>query len=232
MRPVADPPSNTDADPGMGKDYRTHELIFEGKDGKEAERFVQFVRMKAFQAEKSDDDKWMAALAAAHLLGPALRWHSELPLTVRTSWERLERAVLLSFSSDIKAVGLNAKRISITQWNTVVLASALQFPTSQEEWLEQGRRRRAEMNLPLSWKVTWHLVEQGEKVPLNAIPVDPETRLYSIRVWYEGGLTIGKYVLKSARMSNCGSVFRTSSGIPYRNLSRGLHLVVRKGVTS
>ncbi|KAG8895025.1 hypothetical protein FRC00_008122, partial [Tulasnella sp. 408] len=189
-----------DADPGIGRDYGTHELMFQGKDGEEAERFVQFVRMKAFQAGKSDDDKWMAELAAAHLLGPAVRWHSELSQAVRTSWRLLEKSILRSFSNGIKAVGLNAKRISIAQWNTVIRASALQFPTSQEEWLERGRRRRADMNLPLSWKVTWHLVEQGEKIPFNAIPVDFETRLYSIRVWYEGGLTIGKYVPRNARV--------------------------------
>ncbi|KAG8949499.1 hypothetical protein FRC00_008110, partial [Tulasnella sp. 408] len=189
-----------DADSGAARDDKTHELNFEGKDGKEVEKFVQFIRRKAFQAEKSEDDKWMANLAATHLLGPALRWHSELPPAVQTSWKLLEKIIFRSFSSEINTVDLNAKRISIAQWNTVARASALHFPKSEEEWLERGRRRRADMNLPIPWKVTWHLVEQGEKFPINAISVSPERRdFYHIRAWYQGGLTIGKYFLSHAR---------------------------------
>lgn len=192
-----------DVDLDISSDDTPRELIFEGKDGKEAEAFVLFVRQQAFQAEKLENDKWMAGFAATHLLGAALRWHSQLSQSTQSSWKRLERVILETFSGNVQTVGLNAKRISIAQWNTVVCASSLRFPTSEEEWLERGRQRRAAMSLPNSWKVTWFLVEPGEKLPFNAIPTNIETQAhYSIRFWHEGGLTIGKYVKDQASTPN------------------------------
>lgn len=45
------------------------------------------------------------------------------------------------------------------------------------------------------WTVGWYLVEAGEPIPLNAIPTGHEGggSIFSVRVWHEGGLTLGKY---------------------------------------
>lgn len=144
------PSDQSYVDLDVPSDDTPRQLIFEGKDEKEAEKFVLFVRRQAFQADKVEDDKWMANFAARHLLGVAMRWHSELSRSTRSSWKLLERAILETFSSNVETVGLNAKRISIAQWNTIVRASILRFPTSEEGWLERGRRRRADINLPIS----------------------------------------------------------------------------------
>ncbi|KIO29566.1 hypothetical protein M407DRAFT_21305 [Tulasnella calospora MUT 4182] len=51
------------------------------------------------------------------------------------------------------------------------------------------------MSSSASWSVAWYLVEEGEPIPPDAIPNGWEEsgNLFSIRVWKEDGLTLGKH---------------------------------------
>ncbi|KIO19486.1 hypothetical protein M407DRAFT_11364 [Tulasnella calospora MUT 4182] len=64
----------------------------------EAEDFVQAVRRKEWAEQKQFDYRWMAALAAAQMSGPALRWHSSLPRDAQGEWGKLELALLDTFA--------------------------------------------------------------------------------------------------------------------------------------
>lgn len=170
-------------------------FTFEGKDPGDVQQFIQFIRQRAFASGKLDDDAWMANLASTFILGRAFDWRSGLPPATRSSWKLLEQALTQSFSPPVQGWGLNAKRIGIRSWEPAVEASCLRLPSSEEEWLALGRRRRAEMSSSAPWSVAWYLVEKGEQIPPHAIPTGSEEsgQLFSIRVWKEGGLTLGKH---------------------------------------
>ncbi|KAG8896067.1 hypothetical protein FRC00_006546, partial [Tulasnella sp. 408] len=168
---------------------------FEGKEPGGVQKFIQFIRQRAFAAGKLDDDMWMANLASTLVLGRALDWHSGLTPATRSNWKLLEQALIQSFSPPVQTWGLSAKRIGIHSWEPAVESSCLRFPDTEEEWLAQGRRRRAEMSSSAPWSVAWYLAEKGEQIPPHAIPTGSEEsgQLFSIRVWKEGGLTLGKH---------------------------------------
>lgn len=86
-------------------------------------------------------------------------------------------------------------RVKISNWNTPVLVSDMRLPKSESEWLEQARRRKAKFDNS-SATVHWRLVEPWEPAPGNAIPTGNEggPQVFSIRVWKDGCLTIGKQV--------------------------------------
>lgn len=76
------------------------DVVFLGKDGRECELFVRWVKVIAFQAGKQDDDKWIAQYAAIHLDGEALRWFAELDLETQNRWSLLSRALVRQYPSD------------------------------------------------------------------------------------------------------------------------------------
>ncbi|KAG8960446.1 hypothetical protein FRC05_006842 [Tulasnella sp. 425] len=170
-------------------------FTFEGREEDNVQRFIQAIRQHAFTTGKLHDDVWMADLASTLLLGPAFEWHSKLAPNTRSNWTLLEKALTQSFDPPVQSWGLDAKRISIRDWEPGVRASCLRLPKSEEEWLAQGRRRRAEMSSSPPWSVAWFLVEEGEQIPPHSIPMGSEEggHLFSIRVWKEGGLTLGKH---------------------------------------
>lgn len=68
--------------------------LFYGRSAEEAQTFVRMIRNAAFDREKYDDGRWMAAFASSLFVGEALRWHSSLPYGVRSDWKLLEEAIL------------------------------------------------------------------------------------------------------------------------------------------
>ncbi|KAG8982535.1 hypothetical protein FRB90_006714 [Tulasnella sp. 427] len=114
---------------------------------------------------------------------------------IRSNWEHLERVLMESFLSPlVRGWGPAAKRISIRNWEDGVKASDLKLPRSEADWLAAGRQRKAELGTTVSWSLAWYLVEPGEQLPPHAIQTGSEAGgpLVSIRVWKDGGLTLGK----------------------------------------
>ncbi|KAG8940437.1 hypothetical protein FRC04_005264 [Tulasnella sp. 424] len=101
-------------------------------------------------------------------------------------------------------------RVEIISWDTPVLVSNMRFPKSEGEWLSEARERRAKFAARIGL-VYWRLVETGEPIPGDAIPTGNEggAQIFSIRVWKDGGLTIGKQVPAILWNST-----RTSTGPP------------------
>lgn len=170
-------------------------FAFSGCSHTEAEELIQLIRRQAFAAGKLNDDRWMADLASTCLVRPALRWHARLSSTIRLSWNLLESALLHTFSPSAPVWGSDVKRIGIYTWNQTVLASSLRFPVSEDEWVRQGRARRAKISDSRPPLCMWYLVEVDERIPANAIPTGRENSggLFSIRTWFEGGLALGKH---------------------------------------
>lgn len=86
-------------------------------------------------------------------------------------------------------------RVEIVKWATPALVSNIRFPKSKSEWLKEAKQRKSKLgNRP--GVVYWRLVEPGEPIPKNAIPTGNEggTQVFSIRVWKDGELTIGKQI--------------------------------------
>ncbi|KAG8947332.1 hypothetical protein FRC00_009165, partial [Tulasnella sp. 408] len=52
------------------------------------------IRNAAFDREKYNDGRWIAAFASSLFVDEALRWHSSLPYGVRSDWTLLEEAIL------------------------------------------------------------------------------------------------------------------------------------------
>ncbi|KAG8897210.1 hypothetical protein FRC01_011438, partial [Tulasnella sp. 417] len=96
---------------------------------------------------------------------------------------------------EMVTTGLDAKRIPIQSWKDNIRHSEVGFPTSEGEWMAHGRQRREGMTSSAPWTVGWYFVDDGEPIPLHAVPTGHESGgpLFSIRVWHEGGLTAGKH---------------------------------------
>lgn len=106
-------------------------------------------------------------------------------------------------------------RVEIANWATPVLASDIRLPMSESEWLEQARRRKSKFGGNTN-VVYWRLVETWGPIPGNAIPTGNEggTQVFSIRVWKDGCLTIGKQV-PAAFMNSTRRVTRLVLGGRY-----------------
>ncbi|KIO15470.1 hypothetical protein M407DRAFT_211767 [Tulasnella calospora MUT 4182] len=197
------------------------EFIFNGVDGLGHQDFLQQIRRKAFKEGKTRDDAWMADLAVLHMSGEALAWFETLPDDVQKNWSNLKRAIIQKYgdgsASDqiqpLQAANIattrgygnvenNATppvdpllpaRIRIANWDTPALASTIYFPSSERDWINEGRQRKWKFGGNRSM-VYWHLVEPSDPVPDNAISVGTESGVtfYSLRAWHEGGLTLGK----------------------------------------
>ncbi|KIO27088.1 hypothetical protein M407DRAFT_23630 [Tulasnella calospora MUT 4182] len=72
-------------------------VIFRGKNGKECDSFIRYIRQAAFEREKHRDYEWMAGFASSLYSGRALRWHSKLEDDVRENWKLLEREMIEEF---------------------------------------------------------------------------------------------------------------------------------------
>ncbi|KAG9032058.1 hypothetical protein FS837_002818, partial [Tulasnella sp. UAMH 9824] len=57
--------------------------IFRGGSGSDCEEFIRGVFAYAFEKDKTDDNKWIAAYAATRLSGKALRWYARQENTVK-----------------------------------------------------------------------------------------------------------------------------------------------------
>ncbi|KAG9025888.1 hypothetical protein FS837_004791, partial [Tulasnella sp. UAMH 9824] len=57
--------------------------IFRGGSGSDCEEFIRAVYAYAFEKDKTDDNKWIAAYAATRLSGKALRWYARQDNTVK-----------------------------------------------------------------------------------------------------------------------------------------------------
>lgn len=121
-------------------------------------------------------------------------------------------ALLPRFSFNARKSGLDAKRVPIRTWHDVVHHSELGFPASEGEWMTRGRQRKDGMTSSTPWTVGWYFVEAGEPIPLNAIPTGWESgsSLFSIRVWQEGGLTLGKHGRHHRSMCTSTPMFHLS----------------------
>ncbi|KAG8984291.1 hypothetical protein FRB90_005427, partial [Tulasnella sp. 427] len=200
---------------GTDSYYEDEDFEFTGTEGLTYESFLQRIRRIAFQQERSRDSAWMADLAALHLSGDALRWYETLDGNVQKDWDLLRMAVVQQFGEPRPAIEspsgdlavkpkkkedpkpapdpLLPARVEIANWTSPTLASGLKLPKSESAWMDEARRRKAKFKDDETI-VHWRLVERGEPIPNNAIPTGNEngTKIFSIRVWQDGGLTIGK----------------------------------------
>ncbi|KAG8944257.1 hypothetical protein FRC04_002053 [Tulasnella sp. 424] len=158
----------------------------------------------------------MADLAALHFSGAALKWYETLDGDVQEDWHRLRKAVAQKYGDEGTEGAVTTEpapdvrenptpedpdnyllpaRIEVVNWSTPVLASSLRFPKSEGEWLNEARQRKAKL-AARTGIVYWRLVETWEPIPGDAIPAGNEkgTQAFSIRVWKDGGLTIGKQI--------------------------------------
>ncbi|EJT99987.1 hypothetical protein DACRYDRAFT_101090 [Dacryopinax primogenitus] len=72
-----------------------------------------------------------------------------------------------------------------------------EWGTRPETWLRAARARRAAYAVPGAVRppIRWVLVEEGQKIPEDALQTGAEATgepLYSTRVWWQGGLHLGK----------------------------------------
>lgn len=74
-------------------------LRFEGRDANEAEEFIRSVQVRAFSANRMQDDVWKSQLAATAFTGQALRWYRTLSASVKNNWEELQDAILRHYES-------------------------------------------------------------------------------------------------------------------------------------
>ena len=83
-----------------------NEISFNGIDGLESPEFIQAVRVKAFDDNKTNDYSYLTNLAAMCFVGPALRWFENLDDDVQTNWTSLRPALLRRFpASDTNQEG-------------------------------------------------------------------------------------------------------------------------------
>ncbi|KAG8925607.1 hypothetical protein FRC00_003816 [Tulasnella sp. 408] len=68
--------------------------IFRGGSGSDCEEFIRAVYAYAFEKDKTDDNKWIAAYASTRLSGKALRWYARQDNTVKADWSALQVALL------------------------------------------------------------------------------------------------------------------------------------------
>lgn len=180
------------------------EFTFNGVDSLGYQEFLQQVRRTAFNKGKSQDFAWMAALAALHFSGDALKWYERLDDDTQKDWNLLRKAVVDKYGSEPDEEPadeanpedlLLPARIEIAIWTAPILASSLRFPRTEDEWMDEARERKAKFSGNAK-VVYWHLVETGDPLPRNAIPTGNEhgKKLFSVRVWKNGGLTVGKQV--------------------------------------
>ncbi|KIO21950.1 hypothetical protein M407DRAFT_10170 [Tulasnella calospora MUT 4182] len=175
-------------------DAPTHNPTFNGVDGIGYSEFIQAVRQHAFDNGKSRDNAWIADTAALLFSGPALDWYAN------TGAEENGTSNGFVFSGDSH---VGAERLVQTirrqafatgtmndDWWMADLASTVKLavPLSEEEWLQQGRARRARITDPGSVSAMWYLVEVDEQIPPNAIPTGHEngSHLFCIRTWHQG----------------------------------------------
>lgn len=196
---------------------------FTGTEGIPYQEFLKRVRGAAFRQGRSRDSEWMADMASLHISGDALKWYESLDDDVRQDWSLLRKAIIGKYGdgsteatyeaplspakptpsveentakqSDNPGNHLLPARVEIVNWATPALVSNIRFPKSESEWLDEARQRKSKFG-DRSGVVYWRLVETWEPIPGNAIETGNEggTRIFSIRVWKDGNLTIGKQV--------------------------------------
>lgn len=139
----------------------------------------------------------MLRLAFPCFAGNALEWHASLPDDIRTSWHRLEKAVLIDYPLAPPQVTSPA-RVFVERWSIEAPSSAsLQHLNSREDWLCQAEeRRRLYQEVKYNSTPCWLLVETEKDIPEAALITGFERTgepLYSARAWMEGqGLIVGK----------------------------------------
>jgi len=69
----------------------------ESDDLTATEAFIRRIHLYGIAQNRHEDDRWMAALAASSLSGPALAWFCEQPEEVQTSWRNMRRYMLAKF---------------------------------------------------------------------------------------------------------------------------------------
>ncbi|KAG8960448.1 hypothetical protein FRC05_006844, partial [Tulasnella sp. 425] len=73
------------------------QIVFEGRDGTEAENFIRNVKSRAFKLDKQRDNEWMAAFASICFAGNALRWFESLDDETQSDWKLLRSAILAKY---------------------------------------------------------------------------------------------------------------------------------------
>lgn len=198
---------------------------FNGTDGMSYIDFLQRIRRMALSQGKSRDFEWMADLAGSRVSGEAFKWFERLDAQVQQDWNLLRKAFARKYGDEndeptvAEDTGTDANvsrdpllpaKVEIDNWNTPAFVSGIRFPKSEGEWLDQARRRKAKFG-DNSGAVYWRLVEAWEPIPRNAILTGNEggTQVFSLRVWKDGCLTIGKQI--PARWMNS-----TRAWVPWR----------------
>ncbi|KAG8904248.1 hypothetical protein FRC01_008814, partial [Tulasnella sp. 417] len=196
---------------------QAEEFEFDGGERLTYHEFLKRIRGVAFRAGKTRDSAWMADLASLHLSGDALTWYDDLETNVQEDWHLFRKAMAREYGGNDASTGddttedatldergddsttddpLLPARIEIINWTAPILASSLKSPKSKDQWLEEARQRKNKYSGDKE-VVYWRLVETGDPIPQNAIPTGNENgrKLFSIRVWKNGGLTLGKQML-------------------------------------
>ncbi|KAG8995361.1 hypothetical protein FRB90_000203 [Tulasnella sp. 427] len=75
----------------------SHELVFHGYDGAEAEEFIRSVKKAAKAAGKLRDNDWIVDEVSVALAGDALRWFIDLDEETQSDWIRLQRAIVRQY---------------------------------------------------------------------------------------------------------------------------------------
>ncbi|KAG8982464.1 hypothetical protein FRB90_006770, partial [Tulasnella sp. 427] len=73
------------------------QIVFQGKDGTEAENLIRSVKAHAFKLGKQRDNDWMAAFASICFAGNALRWFETLDQATQLDWKLLSAAILVQY---------------------------------------------------------------------------------------------------------------------------------------
>ncbi|KAG9047684.1 casein kinase I [Tulasnella sp. UAMH 9824] len=197
--PMPAVPSAERITPETLKDERSA-FVFTGKDKEECRAFIREIRFRASEEGKDNDSSWMLRLAFPCFAGHALEWHASLPEDIKTSWHRLEKAVLIDYPL-APPQATSPARVFVEKWWTEVPPSAsLQRIDSREDWLCQAEeRRRRYHEVKYNSAPCWLLVETEKDIPDVALVTGFERTgepLYSARAWMEGqGLIVGNHVL-------------------------------------
>lgn len=61
-------------------------------------QFIRAIREHALEAEKQQDDRWVADYASIRFDGEALKWFESLDDEIQIDWKLLRRAILARYS--------------------------------------------------------------------------------------------------------------------------------------
>ncbi|KAG9039868.1 hypothetical protein FS837_000894 [Tulasnella sp. UAMH 9824] len=74
------------------------DICFTGTDGLTCHQFIRAIREHALEAEKQQDNRWIADYASIRFGGEALKWFETLDDETQIDWKLLRRAILVRYS--------------------------------------------------------------------------------------------------------------------------------------